>query len=181
MFCMNCGTQLPDNARFCRNCGAPQMEEPAQPVYQQPAYQQPVYQQPSGRGYGDGPQATGALLMDAGKVTRYSGDKSVGAVTGTGELSIYDDRLEFYKKSGDQRGYMLGPIVGAALAANDAKKNPVDVYPYREITTVRKGKYAGIKETLIVELANGKCVSFVPASKKSDPDDLVSLIEPYLG
>jgi hypothetical protein len=26
---------------------------------------------------------------------------------------------------------MLGPIVGAALAANDTRKNPVDVYPYR--------------------------------------------------
>ena len=173
MFCMNCGTQLPDSARYCRNCGAYQGDERPQP-----AGRQPVYQEPSGRGYG--PQASGALLMEAGKVTRYSGDKSVGAVTGTGELSIYDDRLEFHKKSGDQRGYMLGPIVGAALAANDAKKNPVDVYSYRDITSIRKGKYAGLKETLILELSNGKCVSFVPASKKSDPDDLVRLIEPYL-
>jgi hypothetical protein len=76
-------------------------------------------------------------------------------------------------------GLLFG-FCGAALAANDAKKNPVDVYSYRDITNVRKGKYAGLKETLILELSNGKCVSFVPASKKSDPDDLVRLIEPYL-
>lgn len=31
MFCHNCGTQLPDDARFCSNCGAEQlMEEPYQ-------------------------------------------------------------------------------------------------------------------------------------------------------
>ena len=24
MFCMNCGTQLPENAKFCFKCGTPQ-------------------------------------------------------------------------------------------------------------------------------------------------------------
>ena len=33
MFCHNCGTQLPDDARFCSNCGAEQlMEEPDEPA-----------------------------------------------------------------------------------------------------------------------------------------------------
>ena len=104
MFCTNCGTQLPDGSRFCSNCGAPQAAAPAQPTYQQPAYQQPVYQQPAYPQqpmYQQSPQrqaATGALLMEAGKVTRYNGGKAVGAVTGSGELYVYDDRLEFLKR-----------------------------------------------------------------------------------
>lgn len=32
MFCESCGKQLPDNARFCENCGAPQNVASAEPV-----------------------------------------------------------------------------------------------------------------------------------------------------
>ncbi|MBR6548573.1 MAG: zinc-ribbon domain-containing protein [Clostridia bacterium] len=47
MFCPNCGTQNPDNANVCMNCGnALRQQAPVQPAYQQPAYQQPMYQQP---------------------------------------------------------------------------------------------------------------------------------------
>lgn len=45
MFCPNCGTNLPDNARFCGQCGTTLDTEPApQPEYQQPAYEEPVRQ-----------------------------------------------------------------------------------------------------------------------------------------
>lgn len=181
MFCTNCGTQLPDGSRFCSNCGAPQAA-PAQPMYQQPAYQQPAYpQQPM---YQQAPQkqaATGALLMEAGKMTRYNGGKAVGAVTGSGELYVYDDRLEFLKKTGDQRGYMLGPVIGAAIAINGAKKNPTDIYEYRDIASVRIGKYAGLMSTLVLELRNGKAVSFVPAGKSAQVSERVCrLIAQYL-
>ena len=66
MICKNCGTQIPDGAVFCFNCGSsvdnqpaqpqspqPQPQQPAQPQYQQqaqPQYQQqaqPQYQQPA--------------------------------------------------------------------------------------------------------------------------------------
>ena len=43
-YCPNCGTQLPDNATFCSNCGSHLGAAPTQ--YQQPQYQQPQYQQP---------------------------------------------------------------------------------------------------------------------------------------
>ena len=194
MFCLNCGTQLPDGSKFCCSCGAAQtfvQEQPAaqrtippqqaqQPVYpqqpvQQQAYQQPVYAQPA-----YAPQQTGALLLQAGNVTRYNGGKSIGTVTGGGDLTVYDDRLEFYKKTGDQRGYALGPIVGAVMSVNSAKKNPVDVYWFRDIAGVRKGKYAGLKETVVLELKNGKAVSFVPSTKQGNPDQIISMIAPYL-
>ena len=42
MICMNCGAQLPDNARFCGKCGAPvPLYAPAQPV---PTQYQPQIQ-----------------------------------------------------------------------------------------------------------------------------------------
>ncbi len=49
MFCTNCGKPIPDDSRFCPECGAviEQPKAPQQPVYQQApeAPQQPVYQQ----------------------------------------------------------------------------------------------------------------------------------------
>ena len=184
---MQCGKQLPDTARFCSACGAAQ---DAAPVYNEPpraqraagyAPQQPAYpQQPSyPQSPGYAPQR-GALLLEAGKVSSYSGAGAVGTITGTGDLFVFDDRIEYHKKTGSQSGYMFGPIIGAALSANDAKKNPVDTYRFSELRGVRKGKYAGLKETLVLELRNGKSVSFVPASKKSDPDNILPLISPYL-
>ena len=60
-YCPNCGSQLPDEARFCGSCGAtiPAAEAPAQPAYPQaspapdyqpaaPAYQPPAPEQLSG-------------------------------------------------------------------------------------------------------------------------------------
>ena len=195
MFCLNCGTQLPDGSKFCCSCGAAQtfvQEQPAaqravppqqaqQPVYPQQPVQQPVYtQQQAYQQPAYAPQQTGALLLQAGNVTRYNGGKSIGTVTGGGDLTVYDDRLEFYKKTGDQRGYALGPIVGAVMSINSAKKNPVDVYWFRDIASVRKGKYAGLKETVVLELKNGKAVSFVPSTKQGNPDQIIGMIAPYL-
>ena len=51
MFCSYCGKEMPDESRFCPNCGASLEKEVnyensyAQPEYQQPVYQQPSYQQ----------------------------------------------------------------------------------------------------------------------------------------
>ncbi len=170
MFCMQCGQQLPDDARFCSACGAPTVvatnysQQPVQQVQQpQPAPQpQPVYQ--SAPVYA---AQTGALRKEAGGVSSYAGDKAIGTITGTGDLFIYDNRIEYHKKSGSQTGYMLGPVVGAVLSKRDAKKNPVDTYPFNQLRAVRTGKYAGMKKTLVLELSNGKCISFVPLFEKS--------------
>ena len=51
MFCSHCGSQLPDNTKFCSNCGAPVLAtnnpapQPQQPVNQQP--RQTVNQSPN--------------------------------------------------------------------------------------------------------------------------------------
>ena len=185
---MQCGTRLPDDARFCRSCGSPQEPQGAQndDFYAQPV-QQPVYREPQRQVRPSAPRAqaprqSGALLVDVGRVSSYKGAKAIGTVTGTGDLYIYDDRLEYHKKTGSQSGYMMGPIIGAALMINDAKKNPVDIIPFHEIADVKTGKYAGLMGTLIVELRNGKAISFVPSKKKpgNDPAEMCRLISSYL-
>lgn len=46
-FCSKCGANLPDGARFCNVCGAPQSGAPTQSYQQPQPYQQaPPYQQP---------------------------------------------------------------------------------------------------------------------------------------
>ena len=200
MFCRNCGAQIPDDSRFCPTCGTPMAAAPSpqgyaqpqvsQPVYQQPAYQQPVYQQPMqqpvyqqpvyGQPMGGPAYATGQMIKEAGKYTRYMGDKAIGVVTGQGSLIVYDDRLEFYKTSGSQAGFALNPIVGLAMQHADKKKHPVDTYFYRELKGVRNGKYSGLIPTLILDQSNGKSVSFAKAAGGMDPKELADLIRPYL-
>ena len=178
----------------------------SQPGYPQQGYGQQGFNQPgSGTGaetqafFGSNAQAfygyaggagmqrqmpTGAKLRDAGKMTRYNGKGAVGPVTGSGTLTVYDDRLEYYKTSGDQRGFMLGPIVGNLVARSGAKKNPLDVYYFRDIAGVSSGKYAGLLSTLVVSLKDGRSVSFVPAGRGFKTGDLVAelcgMISQYL-
>ena len=208
MFCRYCGAQVPDDSRFCENCGA-QLGAPAavpggqgaytrqtagpagQGGYAPQGYGQNGYRQGYGqqesfvpnRGMGQA-AASGALLMDAGKMTRYNGKGAVGPVTGSGTLKVFDDRLEYAKTSGDQRGFMFGPIVGNLVMRNGIKNNPVDVYYFRDIAGVTSGKYAGLMTTLVLNLRDGKAVSFVPAGRGFKNGDLIeelrSLIQRYL-
>ena len=69
---------------------------------------------------------------------------------------------------------------GHEVIAAVNEKNPVDIYELRDIREVRTGKYAGLMGTLILELKNGKAVSFVPASKKAGAAGMCELIRQYL-
>ena len=235
MFCRHCGANIPDDSRFCPQCGTQVLtgtagtagatgatggagwqqgygqqqagagpataptRAAAAPQYQQGYGQQqasfgqaqagygqqqtgaaPQYQQ----GFGQRAAATGALLLDAGKMTRYNGKGPIGPVTGSGTLCIYDDRIEYKKTSGDQRGYMLGPIIGNLIAREGARKNPVDVYYFRDIASVEQGKYAGTLATMVIHKKDGKAVSFVPGGRGFKTGDIVqkmcALVSQYL-
>ncbi|MBQ3973406.1 MAG: hypothetical protein II628_04490, partial [Lachnospiraceae bacterium] len=123
-------------------------------------------------------------VKDAGKMTRYNGKGAVGPITGQGQLQIFDDHLEFHKKYGDQRGYMLGPIVGGLVSWGGAKKNPTDVYYYRDLASVTKGKYAGMLASVVITQKDGKAFSFVPAEKgfktNEAAEEIARIISQYL-
>ena len=61
MFCRFCGSELPDNAIFCSNCGARIVSQHQAANQQQPGYQQQGYQQP---GYQRGYQQPGNAGAD---------------------------------------------------------------------------------------------------------------------
>ena len=102
MFCTNCGKQIPDNSRFCENCGAvtgsgqqappPQYQQAPPPQYQQapPPYQQmpPQYQSAPPAKKGPGP----LLLVIAGIVL-------VLAVAGAGFFLLGGDGKDEDKKA----------------------------------------------------------------------------------
>ena len=194
MFCTQCGAQLPDDSRFCSQCGAKIIPESAaqtrqapQQNFQQQSYQQPYPQQGYQQHYPqafNGPMAVGALVKDAGKMTRYNGKGAVGPITGQGQLQVFDDHLEFHKKYGDQRGYMLGPIVGGLVSWGGAKKNPTDVYYYRDLASVTKGKYAGMLASVVITQKDGKAFSFVPAERgfktNEAAEEIARIISQYL-
>lgn len=52
MFCQKCGNETPDNAQFCKSCGAPVgvgVTPPAPPAFQQPAMSQPPKKKKTGK------------------------------------------------------------------------------------------------------------------------------------
>ena len=204
IFCESCGARLDNSAAAPLQHPANHYEqqpsqeaEPAwyqqqsqqqqpqyrQPQYQQPQYQQPQYQQPQRQMYSQ-PQATGALVYDAGTVNAFKGGGAIGITYGAGQLLIYDDRVEFHKTSGSHAGFALGPIAGVALSKIDAKKKPVDTWYYREIANVHTAKHAGLIEKIVLQFTNGKALSFTLSghglSTNKKVQELCSLIQQYL-
>src|SRR6476469_9701806 len=47
MFCMNCGNELPDTAKFCKTCGAPQQEASAPVIAKSPPNPEPLPTSPA--------------------------------------------------------------------------------------------------------------------------------------
>ena len=204
IFCESCGARLDNSAAAPLQHPANHYEqqpsqeaEPAwyqqqsqqqqpqyqQPQYQQAQYQQPQYQQPQRQMYSQ-PQATGALVYDAGTVNAFKGGGAIGITYGAGQLLIYDDRVEFHKTSGSHAGFALGPIAGVALSKIDANKKPVDTWYYREIANVHTAKHAGLIEKIVLQFTDGKALSFTLSghglSTNKKVQELCSLIQQYL-
>lgn len=183
MFCRMCGTQLPDDSIFCSSCGARLaggISTPAQTAprgdYAAPSYDNVPMDPPYGGSYGQTQncyQPTGQLIMDAGKVVVYNGTKTIGVTYGDGFLYVYDDRLEFHKKHGTMAGMGINVVVGMAVSAVDAKKNPVDTWYYSDIAEVYTAKHVGLIGKICIKFNNGKGYSITLSEHGSKTNALV--------
>jgi hypothetical protein len=149
-----------------------------QPRQEPVGFTAPVMNQQNVSGFA--PTVQGNLILEAGQFTRYMGDKAIGVVTGQGFVDVYDDRIEFRKTSGEQWGYAANPIVGVLVAKHDKKKHPMDTYYFRDLKSIKAGKYSGMIPTFILEFKSGKPISFAKTAKSRTPAEVIEIVKRYV-
>lgn len=191
MKCINCSYELPDNSKFCSQCGTKQPPAPAPEPVPEPVPEVRTKKTcPDCRSVFDSDHVfcdqCGRLLQDQvleGKelrrfhmMSKYEGEPTVGIAKATGDLIIYDDRVEFKAKMGNALGNAFG-AVGMLLASSKAPG--LEVYPMQQIRAVRQGRYGGMMPTLILDLADGKTFSFCGMKGSTAMSEAAGLIENY--
>lgn len=163
MFCMQCGKEIPTGSKFCGNCGKP-IPTPGSTVSASPQ----IVQEP------------GSLLTQLKSVSKYKGTPVAGYSESTGILSIYNNRLEFKKKSGSAL-WGRGGAIGLGISAGLAKSEPIETFELEQISELHKGKYMGIYNTLVITLKNSEVWSFCPVLPgSSEPQKIISLLKPFM-
>ena len=158
MFCTNCGEKIPSGAKFCGHCGKP-VSSPGTPA---PEAAQTC-----------SVQTAPALLTSLKGVSKYKGTPLAGYSAASGTLSVYQDRLEFKRKTGG--------AIGLGISKAMAKDDPIEVYELEQISELREGKYMGLYNTLAVALKNGEVWSFCPVlPNSSEPKKIIALLKPYM-
>lgn len=188
-YCIMCGTELSGSVmlakRICPKCG---QEAGADILFCEYCGTRIV----SGTEYSDARKdsplsgsrlkGTGRLLTELGMMSYYEGEPKVGIAKATGTVKIYDDRIEYEKKLGSSAGAAFG-AVGMLIASNKMKKeNGVkDTYWYRDIESVREGKYAGVAPMLVLNMKNGTVHSFAGTVNGAKIRDAIAQMTRYLG
>lgn len=169
-FCPSCGQEGKPDMLFCEYCGA-RLTDKARPA---PAPGPRPELKPR-------PSSSGRFLMEAGMMSHYSGEPTVGIAKATGTLKIFDDRVEFHKKMGSSAGAMFG-AVGMIIAANKMKQEgDLDIYRYRDVASVREGRYGGIYHTIVLVMKNGQVHSFAGTLNSGKIQEAVVQISRHLG
>ena len=169
-FCPSCGQEGKPDMLFCEYCGA-RLTDKARPA---PAPGPRPERKPR-------PLSSGRFLMEAGMMSYYSGEPTVGIAKATGTLKIFDDRVEFHKKMGSSAGAMFG-AVGMIIAANKMKQEgDLDIYRYRDVASVREGRYGGIYHTIVLVMKNGQVHSFAGTLNSGKIQEAVVQISRHLG
>lgn len=169
-FCPSCGQEGKPDMLFCEYCGARLTDK----ARQAPAPGPRPELKPR-------PLSSGRFLMEAGMMSYYSGEPTVGIAKATGTLKIFDDRVEFHKKMGSSAGAMFG-AVGMIIAANKMKqKGDLDIYRYRDVASVREGRYGGIYHTIVLVMKNGQVHSFAGTLNSGKIQEAVVQISRHLG
>lgn len=200
MNCEKCNSPLAEGAKFCQHCGSPVTEKSDKifcPVchaeidsntdvmfcpscgvrlnidrtdhsektdVQDPAKQDPVKNETK----------ENSLPFVSIMVSMYNGTPTVGISPYTGKLSVYSDRIEFKKLLGNA----IAPIIGAL----GTKKDPVEIYPLGQISSVSVGRYAMVYKTLVIQTKDNKTFTFCPAiPNSSEPQRIVGYLQNRIG
>lgn len=187
MICRSCGQPIPDGANFCGNCGEKVETKQFCTICGTERKEGQLFCSGCGLKFDlpgpvnpPSPGGSGQLLMTFSLVSLYEGEPKMGYAKASGQLSVYNDRLELKKQLGSALGGAFGPV-GVLLARRAVKKDPVEIYPLSEISSFKVGKYAGVYNTLVLTFKSGKVISLCPPTPKSaDPQKIIDQLAPYL-
>lgn len=170
MKCSQCNQEIPEASKFCFHCGA--MVVPAAEIIVKnemivhklcpncrAVYDaERVYCDRCGRLLRQR-KIEGKELYKIQMASKFEGEPTVGIAKATGDLVIFDDRVEFRRKMG-----------------NTKKVPAVETFNMDEIGCIRVGKYAG---TLVIQLKDQRVFSFRGLADGNVIHKAVELIEEY--
>ncbi len=117
MFCMNCGTKLPDDAKFCYNCGAPL------------GITQNVKEEDSKK-HSDSPQSTVVKTFEFGEglhINFYAEDMDYCKLRKDIELNIAEKQVEFYMEYKEEKISNMDDVLQKAIPlANSIIDDSID-------------------------------------------------------
>lgn len=180
MFCSQCGAELKGEEKFCGRCGAKVASANAQTTTaaQTTAATQtvPTYT----------PHDRGTLLRESKSNTYsyFAGDPQKKVFKkSTGTVRIYDNRVEYEKVVIISKAFWVGGLIGGALAAKkQAYEEKVEKYYYKDISSVKIGKYPGGYPTLVITMNSGETFTLCCGKRKSEePMEFLGLINQYMG
>lgn len=188
MKCHQCGREIQTDAKFCAYCGA-KMEQniidttlvreskaqKACPGCGKVFAPEHVYCDQCGRLL-QVKTVSGRELQRIHMASKYDGEPTVGIAKATGDLILYDDRIEFKRVMGNALGNAFG-LLGMAAAARSTPQQ--EVYRMSEIASVKLGRYGGMMPTLVLQLKNGSIYSFCGIADSNTIQKAINLIEEY--
>lgn len=187
MKCSQCKQEIPEASKFCFHCGA-KVVPTAEIIVKNEMIVHKLC--PNCRAVYDAERVycdrCGRLLRQRkieGKelykiqmASKYEGEPTVGIAKATGDLVIFDDRVEFRRKMGNAASAMFG---AAGMLISAQKVPAVETFNMDEIGCIRIGKYAGLMPTLVIQLKDQRVFSFCGLADVNVIHKAAELIEEY--
>lgn len=100
----------------------------------------------------------------------------MGVAKATGKIEIYRDRVVLQKQFGSSGAAAFG-LLGVAISAASAKKDPTVCFQMEQIADVRESKYSGAFPAMVVTMKNGEKHTFAGTMNARDIHNCVKLIQ----
>lgn len=175
-----CGHNNPSDAVFCMNCGSRLIESPSASITGTtcPDCGCTIGDPDAVFCYGCGKRLRAESQYDSGyqqsgyrtplkviKAEKHLGDKNIGIPEARGSLTIYEDALEFGKKS----------VIETVGASNQISKE-TEIFSIKEIANCYSSQFAFLVTALVIEFRSGEVIKFVGYTKTKEILDCVRII-----